>query len=924
MNDFDDAATIARPLPADAAELAGLEATLDMLAPTVADVAATIRRPAGGESGAPTIVRPADNCPAAEDDGNAKTVVRSRPADSADAATVDVGAAAVDTGAATVDVGAATVDAGAATVAKPAAARTEAYRATVLRTAPTASYGAAAAGGKTAAGQTAAGQGGSSLSARSHSISLRTGASQISINVHPRHIAAETMSGRGAAAVPPDANSDYELQDKLGEGGMGVVYTARQSSIDRQIALKMLKGDTDDAAKAKFLQEAVVTGDLDHPNIVTIHDLGTDAGGNIFYAMKKISGRGWHQALKGLSRQENLNILLKVCDAVAFAHSRGIIHRDLKPENVMLGEFGEVIVMDWGLALAVTDNGKAERVNAGLGIAGTPAYLAPEMAAPGRWREIGPASDVYLLGAILYEILTGHRPHEGKDVRECLRNAARNVIRDSGQPRNELMDIALRAMATRPEDRFAKVQDFQAAVRGYQAHAEANLIAEKARAQLERAAANRDYEEYAGAVYRFRQARELWGGDPKMLAGQKSAVTQYAALALENGDLDLALSLVTKDEYPEYAPLKLRITDAIALRERQRRHARALRTGAIALTALVVVVSVGAAVWINAARRSATLAMKAMVAAQHRERGERAAKIAAQREAAVSKEDLRLRDELAADAWWTFDAAEAARRQQETAKRINLPVTLAVNLGAAPLPLQLIPAGEFGMGSPLEESGRLSEERLHRVKISRPFYLARTELTRAQYAALGGKLPPVPATLGLTVEERADGNLPVTGLSWDAVANDLLPRLDRFAPKGWKFALPTEAQWEWACRAGTRTAYFTGDGAAAMAKAGVSGGENRLGAAPGGKRAANAWGLCDTHGNLAEWCADAYAADFFAREKGVAVDPFCAGGAGGKRVVRGGSWANMEEHCRSAYRSYATPAGGYRFVGVRLALVPAE
>ena len=101
-------------------------------------------------------------------------------------------------------------------------------------------------------------------------------------------------------------------------------------------------------AKSKFLIEAVVTGDLDHPNIVPVHDLGVDTTGNIFYAMKQVAGIEWSKAIKNKSKSENIEILLRVCDAIAFAHDRGIIHRDLKPENVMLGAFGEVLVMDWG------------------------------------------------------------------------------------------------------------------------------------------------------------------------------------------------------------------------------------------------------------------------------------------------------------------------------------------------------------------------------------------------------------------------------------------------------------------------------------------------------------------------------------------------------------------------------------------------
>ena len=151
--------------------------------------------------------------------------------------------------------------------------------------------------------------------------------------------------------------ADYELLELLGEGGMGVVYTARQASIDRTVAVKMLKPHLSRSRdlQQKFLSEAVVTGDLDHPNIVPMYDLGKNEAGDLFYAMKRVEGTPWSKAIGERSQQENVEILLKVCDAVAFAHARGVVHRDLKPENVMLGEFGEVLVMDWGLAYSTAD-----------------------------------------------------------------------------------------------------------------------------------------------------------------------------------------------------------------------------------------------------------------------------------------------------------------------------------------------------------------------------------------------------------------------------------------------------------------------------------------------------------------------------------------------------------------------------------------
>ena len=226
----------------------------------------------------------------------------------------------------------------------------------------------------------------------------------------------------------PTGNSDYELLEMLGQGGMGVVYKARQASIDRHVAVKMVKTDSvTEKQRRSFVSEAVITGELDHPNIVPIYDLGTDESGALFYSMKQVVGTPWKDVIRKKSQAENLEILMRVADAVAFGHSRGVVHCDLKPENVMLGGYGEVLVMDWGLAQLLPAFQKPREIAKSADGGGTPAYMAPEMAV-GKAGLITIASDVYLLGAILYEIITGKAPHAGKNVMDCLVNVAKNVI----------------------------------------------------------------------------------------------------------------------------------------------------------------------------------------------------------------------------------------------------------------------------------------------------------------------------------------------------------------------------------------------------------------------------------------------------------------------------------------------------------------
>ncbi len=223
-----------------------------------------------------------------------------------------------------------------------------------------------------------------------------------------REAATRRLAKRPAAEV---RRLGYTEGRELGRGGLGLVIEAMQQAFDRPVAIKRLLSSGDRITAMQFYAEAVIAAQLEHPNIVPIHDLLSDSKGTLALVMKRVEGTSWKSVLAGEPKplEYHLEILLKVCEAVEFAHSRGIIHRDLKPENVMLGEFGEVSVMDWGCALAFGEREQhpvVPRAEEAEAIAGTPAYMAPEMVllTPNR---LGPASDVYLLGAILYEIVTG-------------------------------------------------------------------------------------------------------------------------------------------------------------------------------------------------------------------------------------------------------------------------------------------------------------------------------------------------------------------------------------------------------------------------------------------------------------------------------------------------------------------------------------
>jgi serine/threonine protein kinase len=196
----------------------------------------------------------------------------------------------------------------------------------------------------------------------------------------------------------PDLGERYEVTRRLGHGGMGVVYAARDRSLDREVAVKVLAyvEPSQDLAD-RLLAEARILGRLEHPGIVPVHDAGVLADGRVFYVMKLVRGDRLDAALAARSLSERLALFARICDAVSFAHAHGVVHRDLKPQNIMLGSFGEVLVMDWGVATR-TDGGPRSEASVG-----TPGYMAPEQE-----RNAGAVDarvDVYALGVILEAML---------------------------------------------------------------------------------------------------------------------------------------------------------------------------------------------------------------------------------------------------------------------------------------------------------------------------------------------------------------------------------------------------------------------------------------------------------------------------------------------------------------------------------------
>ncbi len=289
-----------------------------------------------------------------------------------------------------------------------------------------------------------------------------------------------------SASPPPLFIADrYRRVSLLGRGGMGEVWHVHDEVLDRAVAMKVLRSElSDERGLQRFREEARIAAGLQHPGIVPVHDIGTLDDGRVWFTMKEVKGptmeqvlvdvhRAWRMGASvgklGFTFRRMLEAFLRVCETVAYAHAHGVVHRDLKPSNVMVADYGEVLVLDWGLARVLESNASAEdgpavsgnaRLTRAGAITGTPAYMAPEQAR-GELDKIGPATDVYALGATLFDLLAERPPRIEKNVLALIDATADGKPHrtpsqvSSGPPVNEALEaICLHALAHEPEHRF--------------------------------------------------------------------------------------------------------------------------------------------------------------------------------------------------------------------------------------------------------------------------------------------------------------------------------------------------------------------------------------------------------------------------------------------------------------------------------------
>lgn len=777
------------------------------------------------------------------------------------------------------------------------------------------------------------------------------------------YLRATDVNEDGSAASGQRTLGGYELIAELGRGGQGVVYEARDPRLDRRVALKVLEhaGGLPADALARFQREARAASQLHHPGICTVHDTGRE-GGTAWIALRLVEGATLETRLAALPDHrlppaEAALLVARAAEAVHAAHEAGVIHRDLKPANIMVTPGGDPVILDFGLARL--DVPGAVTLTAPGDVFGTPAYMAPEQI-EGPVHRVDRRADVWALGATLYRAVTGRLPFQGPT-----RSALLRAIRDeepvapgrlvSGLPR----DLAV-ILATALEKDLAR------------RYASADALAGDLRRFLD---SRPILARKTGAAYRLRRFCRrnpavaaslgvifllLLGGlglTLRFLARESELRERAEARLREVTQMadarDFRILLETERQLPGTHPDQVdRLAAWIDTAERLLRNRSAHEAALRALRARRAggappryedprdewfdgVLSELHENWNHLEKLVATLRLRLSRAATIYRRSvtdhhdawttclEAIAAAPAFRglclEPITGLVPLGRNPESGLFEFWHVESGERPLRDEEAGRRVIR--------GDTGLVLALLPPGRFLMGAP-QRSGVSEKDELpvHEVTLD-AFLIATHETTQGQWErALALANPSFfrPGTRpGRHAGTPVDLSYPVDQVTWLECVR---------VAELYGLALPTEAQWEYACRAGTETVFHGGDGREALAGSantydvrvptpGMPPGSGPYkGPLPVGSLDSNLFGLHDMHGNLWEWCRDVYVDyDVSLPRHGDGLREPPAGSAESRRVFRGGSWRFDCAQARSANRNSETPDRRIPEMGVRFA-----
>ncbi len=769
--------------------------------------------------------------------------------------------------------------------------------------------------------------------------------------------------------------ANYLILDKLGQGGMGVVFKARHRRLGRIGALKILPPSfaRDRDAVLRFRREVEAAGRLKHPNLVAAQDADEDRGVH-FLVMEFVEGRDLDHFVRErgpMPITQAIDCLMQAARGLEAAHVQGIIHRDIKPGNLMLDSAGTVRVLDLGLARIVDASNPFSKSVAGRltqsGMyMGTIDYMAPEQAEDSH--RVDHRADIYSLGCTLYYLLTGREPFPAESVLKRLlahmERPAPSLVAARPGVAQALEAAYQKMMAKLPQDRPASMAEVVALLETCKTEA---LEAPKSQTELK--VFNEPTLKRARAP-KTKVERSVIG-----LSEPSEADDIAHELDLEDLAMDVRAEVPSRT-----APITLaRSQPSLRAAGSQPKRPVLLRLAlgaALLLGALVAGLMVFRQTETNDVPRP-VIVDKSVGAGRNRLDGALDdSSPSSNREAIVDAKADRGRDtaimlRMANGDFPTVDAktdrgrasgdsslipnktGAPDKRATEAPADSSADPTVSSLTNSIGMTLKLIPSGHFLMGSPETDPDALPEEKpAHMVEIS-AFYLGATEVTRGQFrrfiSRTGYKTDAEKLGKGGLVwnDDRRDWKLdpkatwqspgfeqtdhhPVVEVSWnDAVA--FCAWLSREECRTYR--LPTEAEWEYACRAGTTTKYFSGDDPETLVKVGnvadatarakhprwdwtIAGRDGYVYTAPVGSFQPNAFGLHDTHGNVWEWCWDWYDEDSYKRPS--AGDP--SGGAkAGLHVQRGGSWEDAPRYYRSATRSRHGPQERFGHVGFRVA-----